>query len=90
MMAARRAVGSGSPAADGGVESAGKPAPTKPACLADRQAPARYWVTRLPDAPPRRAGREWPVGRTLITDPTERELSELRSDPGYRVEAPNG
>lgn len=48
--------------------------------------PAPGWrVTRGPDAPRRRAGREWAIGDTCVADLTAAQLEQLRADPGYTV-----
>ena len=41
-------------------------------------------VTRLPGAPPRRAGRVWPPGET-VAELSEAKVAALVADPGYRV-----
>ena len=45
----------------------------------------RCTVTRLPGAPPRRAGMAWAIG-TVEADLTHAQIASLRSDPGYRCE----
>jgi len=50
-----------------------------------------HLVTRMPGAPPRRAGREWPAGEPVDCTPSAADLAALESDPGYvvvRVHAP--
>jgi hypothetical protein len=44
-------------------------------------------VTRLPGAPPRRAGRVWAEGETHATL-TEAEIALVAADPRYRIERP--
>lgn len=44
-----------------------------------------YRVTRLPGAPPRRGGREWPAGESRA-DLSPREAAAIAADPGYRID----
>ncbi|WP_295582273.1 hypothetical protein [uncultured Lamprocystis sp.] len=44
---------------------------------------ARYQVTRLPGAPPRRAGRVWPVETPVNADLTAVQVALIAADPGY-------
>lgn len=50
-------------------------------------APRTYHVTRRPGAPPRRAGRVWPVGTTAAAL-TPDQAARVAADPGYLIEAP--
>lgn len=43
-------------------------------------------VTRLPGAPPRRAGRTWPEGQSASADLTPAEIASIQADPRYRLE----
>jgi hypothetical protein len=48
--------------------------------------PSAYLVTRLPGAPPRRAGRVWPVGVSAV-DLCAAEVAVIAADPGYLIVA---
>jgi len=43
-----------------------------------------YLVTRSAGAPPRRAGRVWPVGETRA-DLSDAEVAAIAADPGYAL-----
>jgi hypothetical protein len=45
---------------------------------------AAYTVTRGPSAPPRRAGRAWPVGET-VAELTGAQVAAIAADPGYAI-----
>jgi hypothetical protein len=45
---------------------------------------AAYTVTRSPSAPPRRAGRAWPVGET-VSELSGAQVAAIEADPGYSV-----
>lgn len=44
-----------------------------------------YEVTRLPGAPRRRAGREWPEGETVTVALSVEEAAAIALDPGYTL-----
>jgi hypothetical protein len=43
----------------------------------------QHLVTRLPGAPPRRAGLVWPLGETIAEGLTEAQAAAIALDPGY-------
>jgi hypothetical protein len=60
-------------------------APATAPDLAPDPAVGAYVVTRLPGAPPCRAGRPWAPGETRADDLSPAQLAALAADPGYRV-----
>lgn len=46
---------------------------------------ALYQVTRRPGAPPRRAGRLWPVETPVKADLSSAQVARIAADPGYLI-----
>jgi len=46
----------------------------------------QHLVTRLPGAPPRRAGLVWPLGETIAEGLTQAQAAAIAADPGYRLD----
>lgn len=51
------------------------------------ETPIACVVTRLPGAPPRRAGRVWAVGETIAEGLTAEQMQQIAADPRYRIDA---